>query len=1124
MSFCLASTFLMPTKTAYQAEIRADELSDKSDDEEYPDDEEEYPDDEKYPDDNEEEYSDEEEYLSRQEQDTETLAIEYNGRPIDQPTLVNNHVEDQNDEGGICDCSPEGHSKQEESQNVNDDHWVKDCEILAAFHMKFYQGYLLIFCSKHGEFLGHSSVMRHLNHMDHTDDWAKFLKWCKAKKTPGIRLTDDIYSFIKLHIEDHFLDYNKHLVKRDFTLSCHVPELEIIKVFKCPMPQCVYCHLCEDTVRKHMNRNHRVSRHYKAIIQFDVFFFGNLAQAVFGKGKKIRWTAIRPGWCQQSLTEAMEKRNLPQQPMSFPTSASIAAPRLPPSTKNVSLPDYFGRLGWETWIKQSPLELESLLGLVNPVHSSQSIDMDAYRDAEEKEIVEMHLHYVKDFLVTYIKDAMSWTTTSKPAFKEQPFEKNSTYPRYADTTARVLFLLLCTKNQPSVWACLKVPLKLSNAIDSLLDLWKEQLQTKVGFLLHTIFTTQVGMLPGAICPMVAAFSLLLFYSSKLAVKRRIVAGTQTPYIQHSMATMSLFTRFLFMMCSIAINAVRLATTGYITAPLPILSRDSYQYKTFIGVSMQGNNVATKKTMKEHDYRKCCHQTFLFLTPLKDALPKYRNTAFATVHGWWFRLMPDAHSPGSQVTAGWTKDRQTLLFKSPSIQCNIKWSLFKISQLALEKEATDILRSLMPEDGIFQDLMGLQLEQFWNQNVREEHRTLLDALQAGGSLHSKFQDVLSAYRRPNSTYSLWSGDVGKHAKAFTHFLDTHDKLMEKLACSIIGTSGVPPRAGSIAGYAYAPAPETTPVSPLPSDLTSARTSNIGLIQESIVCGWSKSKAGSRRSSHNIDLHALSPTMEKILLVFLAFPRQALIQAARDHCNISSSGPLLSGDVIDSMGSKVFCGKRGVWNTKRITDTWSVFSKKHFHAKLRVDDVRHIMTSFYQHHFPTLSRPHKEGSLGDSAVDLQGDHTGVVSRQYYSHTSGMAREFIFVDPEAFVKLSKLHHAALGVGSIDPMWTDDELKTPLIHSRTKWIAAQCCARSLKWSQAAEQHLQQMPFICDHNKTSIQEILDNPFIPIIMHELKPEYASQDVVKLLQEWTEHGHFAVCMDQEEAVGQYKVLH
>ena len=59
-------------------------------------------------------------------------------------------------------------------------------------------------------------------------------------------------------------------------------------------------------------------------------------------------------------------------------------------------------------------------------------------------------------------------------------------------------------------------------------------------------------------------------------------------------------------------------------------------------------------------------------------------------------MLDAHSPGSWVTAGWTKGHQTLLFKSPSIQCNIKWSLFKLSQVALEKEATDILRSLMPE--------------------------------------------------------------------------------------------------------------------------------------------------------------------------------------------------------------------------------------------------------------------------------------------------------------------------------------------------------------------------------------------------------------------------------------------
>ena len=139
----------------YQAEIQADKLSDESDGKEYPDDEE---------------YLDDKMSLSRQEQETKTLAIQYNDRPIDQPILVNNHIKDQNDEGGICDCSLEGHSKQKESQNVNDDYWVKDCEILAAFHMKFYWEYMLIFCSKHSEFLSHNSVMRHLNHTDHTDD------------------------------------------------------------------------------------------------------------------------------------------------------------------------------------------------------------------------------------------------------------------------------------------------------------------------------------------------------------------------------------------------------------------------------------------------------------------------------------------------------------------------------------------------------------------------------------------------------------------------------------------------------------------------------------------------------------------------------------------------------------------------------------------------------------------------------------------------------------------------------------------------------------------------------------------------------------------------------------------
>ena len=66
------------------------------------------------------------------------------------------------------------------------------------------------------------------------------------------------------------------------------------------------------------------------------------------------------------------------------------------------------------------------------------------------------------------------------------------------------------------------------------------------------------------------------------------------------------------------------------------------------------------------------------------------------------------------------------------------------------------------------------------------------------------------------------------------------------------------------------------------------------------------------------YTLSPTMGKILLVLLTFPRQALIQAVRAHHTISSC-PLFPTDVVDSMGSLVFCGKDGPWKIKCITST-------------------------------------------------------------------------------------------------------------------------------------------------------------------------------------------------------------
>ena len=103
--------------------------------------------------------------------------------------------------------------------------------------------------------------------------------------------------------------------------------------------------------------------------------------------------------------------------------------------------------------------------------------------------------------------------------------------------------------------------------------------------------------------MVAAFSLLSFYSTKKAVERRMAIGDQTPHIQHVTATTSLFAKFLCMMRSVAVNAVRLASCGHITTPLPTLSSDNYRYETCPG--LDGNievvDWAKHTTMTDADY-------------------------------------------------------------------------------------------------------------------------------------------------------------------------------------------------------------------------------------------------------------------------------------------------------------------------------------------------------------------------------------------------------------------------------------------------------------------------------------------------------------------------------------------
>ena len=92
--------------------------------------------------------------------------------------------------------------------------------------------------------------------------------------------------------------------------------------------------------------------------------------------------------------------------------------------KTVPLPRYFSKLGWESWIRQSPLDLKSLLGLVNPALPSRSINAVAYENAEGQSLMEMRLHFVRDFLTIYIKDDMMWTNASPPKFWEKVTQSN----------------------------------------------------------------------------------------------------------------------------------------------------------------------------------------------------------------------------------------------------------------------------------------------------------------------------------------------------------------------------------------------------------------------------------------------------------------------------------------------------------------------------------------------------------------------------------------------------------------------------------------------------------------------------------------------------------------------------
>ncbi|KAI1783657.1 hypothetical protein LXA43DRAFT_1067441 [Ganoderma leucocontextum] len=97
-----------------------------------------------------------------------------------------------------------------------------------------------------------------------------------------------------------------------------------------------------------------------------------------------------------------------------------------------------------------------------------------------------------------------------------------------------------------------------------------------------------------------------------------------------------FAKFICMMHSVTINTIRLASSGYITAPLPHIKSEHFQYKKYrLNNNGSGGQMNDNFTtiMSEEKYKCSCNATFAYLTRATDnnVTTRINDSAFATVH-------------------------------------------------------------------------------------------------------------------------------------------------------------------------------------------------------------------------------------------------------------------------------------------------------------------------------------------------------------------------------------------------------------------------------------------------------------------------------------------------------------
>jgi hypothetical protein len=250
-------------------------------------------------------------------------------------------------------------------------------------------------------------------------------------------------------------------------------------------------------------------------------------------------------------------------------------------------------------------------------------------------------------------------------------------------------------------------------------------------------------------------------------------------------------------------------------------------------------------------------------------------------------------------------------------------------------------------------------------------------------------------------------------AFNDLLHADRKFQETLVGSIVGDTGVSPRAVNVCSMAYR------------SDGKEER--NVHLMLDSVVLSGGRQKSEFRRDGEReFILRAMSPHSGKVMVQYLALCRRAFVEIMKENHWYTDSISIYETRLLAKPASHK--GGNGTWDVSEIANAWHSCSESILGAKLSIVDMRQITTGIFREHVPELLR--EQSSSKKTAVDGQGEHGPDVSKRYYglnAHLHGHSAP----DTHDYIQASRIYQAMMQTVPLDVHWPSSVLSSQVFNS---------------------------------------------------------------------------------------------